>query len=55
MTVRIFSRQNFRMSLIVTYCISVICTTIGQNLVFLRGLSENSFVSLVIRAPHEHS
>src|SRR6516164_2336939 len=27
------------------------CATIGQNFVFLRGFSENSFASLINRAP----
>jgi hypothetical protein len=44
------------MSLIVTSCIRA---AIAQNLVFLRGFSENSFASLINRArrrtPHEHS
>jgi hypothetical protein len=48
MSARIFSWQNFRVSLFVTYCIYA---TIGQNLVFLRGFSENRFASLINRAP----
>ena len=28
----------------------VLCVTIGENLVFLRGFSENSFASLINRA-----
>jgi hypothetical protein len=50
MSLRILSWQKLRALTIVTYCTRVICAAIGQNLVFLRGFSENSFASLIDRA-----